>query len=190
MTTIFARTAILLAVLVAFTAPAWTAEAPATPEAAAKAFYRIYARAKVMDIPNAKQQAVWKPILSDNLMTLIVRGNEGEKRWADKNKKEPAPPLFEGDLFSSMSEGGAKYDGVTCETAGDNAVCAVALHVVGKNRAGKRETLRWNDKLDLVRTPSGWRVDDLEYGGTWDFGPKGKLSDQLKWVDQESRKSG
>lgn len=184
------RTASLCAVLFAWgVALAQAAGMLATPDAATKAFYRLYARAHVMDIPSAKQQAIWRPVLSDHLMALIVLGDEGEKRWAEKNKKEPAPPLFEGDLFSSMTEGGAKLDGATCEASGDNAVCTAALHVVGKNRDGERETFRWHDKLDLIRTPAGWRVDDLEYGGTGDFGPKGKLSDQLKYVDQESRKS-
>jgi hypothetical protein len=181
-------TATLLAVLFAFAPPA-DAATLATPEAATKAFYRVYARAHVMDIPKTKEQRIWKPVLSDKLLALIVLGDEGEQRWADKNKKEPAPPLYEGDLFSSMVEGSARFDGVTCETKADAAVCTVALHIIDKNKEGKRETFRWHDKLDLVRTSAGWRVDDLEYGGSWEFGPKGRLSDQLKWVDAESRKS-
>lgn len=172
-----------------FAAPAMAAETLPTPEAAAKAFYQVYARAHVMDIPDKKHQSVWKPVLSDNLLGLIALGDEGEKRWADKNKKEPSPPLFEGDLFSSMVEGGAKFDGAACETKGEASVCMIALHVIGKNKEGKRETFRWHDKLYLVHTAAGWRVDDLEYGGTWEFKPKGKMSDQLKYVDQESRKN-
>jgi hypothetical protein len=179
-------TATMLAVLFAFAAPA-DAAALATPDAAVTAFYKVYARAKVMDIPNAKERQLWKPILSDRLLALIVLGDEGEQRWADKNKKEPAPPLYEGDLFSSMVEGSAKFGGATCETKVDAAVCTVALHIIDKNKEGKRETFRWHDKLDLVRTAAGWRVDDLEYGGTWDFGPKGRLTEILKEVDRLSR---
>lgn len=168
-------------------APALAAETPATPEAASKAFYQVYARARVMDIPNAKEQRVWKPVLSDALFDLIVLGDRAEQRWADKNKKEPAPPLYEGDLFTSMVEGSAKFDGAACQTAGDTAVCTASLHIIDKNKAGKRETFRWRDKLDLIHTDAGWRVDDLEYGGTWDFGPKGRLTDILKDVDRVSR---
>ena len=182
------RAATIIAAL-SFAAPAMAAETLTTPEAAAKAFYQVYARAHVMDIPDKKHQSVWKPVLSDNLLRLIALGDEGEKRWADKNKKEPSPPLFEGDLFSSMVEGGAKFDGAACETKGEASVCMIALHVIGKNKEGKRETFRWHDKLYLVHTAAGWRVDDLEYGGTWEFKPKGKMSDQLKYVDQESRKN-
>lgn len=172
-----------------FVAPALAAETLATPEAAAKAFYQVYARAHVMDIPDRKHQAVWKPVLSDNLLRLIALGDDGEKRWADKNKKEPSPPLYEGDLFSSMVEGGAKFDGAECATNGDTSECTIALHVIDKNKDGKRETFRWHDKLYLVHSQAGWRVDDLEYGGTWEFKPKGRMSDQLKYVDQESRKN-
>ena len=114
-----------------------------------------------MDIPNTKEQAVWEPVLSDNLMRLIVLGDQAEARWADKNKKEPAPPLFEGDLFSSMTEGAHEFDGVACDTADGKSVCTASLHVVSKNKDGKNETFRWRDKLDLVDTAAGWRVDDL-----------------------------
>ena len=33
----------------------------------------------------------------------------------------------------------------------------------------------WQDALHLQRIPSGWRVADVEYLGTWDFAPKGRL---------------
>jgi hypothetical protein len=32
----------------------------------------------------------------------------------------------------------------------------------------------------LINTPSGWRVDDIVYGGNWAFGNKGRLSELLK----------
>jgi hypothetical protein len=168
-------------------ASAVAAETFPTPDAAAKEFYRIYAKAKVLDIPDAKHLVPFKPVLSAELISLLVLGDQAETRYAKKNEKEPAPPLYEGDLFTSMVEGSAKFDGVTCETNGDNAVCTASLHIIDKNKEGKRETFRWTDKLDLIHTEAGWRVDDLEYGGTWDFGPHGRLKDILKDVDKQSR---
>ena len=38
-----------------------------------------------------------------------------------------------------------------------------------------------------VSTDKGWRVDDIVYGGAWDFGNKGRLSDTLKAVVAESK---
>jgi hypothetical protein len=37
----------------------------------------------------------------------------------------------------------------------------------------------------LVKDAAGWRVDDIQYGGSWAFGNKGKLSDSLKAVIAE-----
>jgi hypothetical protein len=38
----------------------------------------------------------------------------------------------------------------------------------------------WSDTVLVVNTPSGWRVDDIAYGGSWAFGNKGRLSELLK----------
>ena len=35
-------------------------------------------------------------------------------------------------------------------------------------------------------TPQGWRVDDIGYGGTWDFGNKGKMTETLRMVIHDS----
>jgi hypothetical protein len=169
-------------------APAFAAETLPTPDTAAAAYYKIYKQAHVMDIPNAKQRVVWKPVLSDELFGLLVLGDQAERRWADKNKKEPAPPLYEGDLFTSMVEGNAQFTSIACETNGDKSVCTASLHYFDKHgKDGKPEDFKWQDKLDLIHTPVGWRVDDLEYGNTGDFGTHGKLKDVLKDVDKESR---
>jgi hypothetical protein len=181
------RTAAVAATLAASIALGNAAETLTTPEAAVKAFYRVYARANVMDIPDAKHRGVWRPVLTDALFGLLVLGDDAETRWAEKNKKEPAPPLYEGDLFTSMVEGSAKFDGAACQTADRQSVCTIALHFVDKSKAGKSEIFRWHDKLDLLHTEAGWRVNDLEYGGTWDFGPHGRLTDILKDVDRTSR---
>ena len=174
--------------IAAFAAPALSAETLPTPEAAANAYYKIYRQAHVMDIPNAKERAVWKPVLSDALFALLVLGDQAEKRWADKNKKEPQPPLYEGDLFTSMVEGGAQLTSISCATDGDKSVCTASLHYVDKRgKDGKPEDFKWQDKLDLVHAANGWRVDDLEFGNTGDFGTHGKLTDVLKDVDKESR---
>ena len=177
-----------VSVLLLLSAPVFGAETFATPDAAAAAFYKVYKQAHVMDIPNAKERRVWKPVLSDELFGLIVLGDQAEARWAKKNAKEPAPPLYEGDLFTSMVEGNAQLAGISCETNGETAICTASLHYFDKHgKNGKPEDFKWQDKLDLVHTAAGWRVDDLEYGGNWEFGPHGRLKDVLKDVDKESR---
>ena len=42
-----------------------------------------------------------------------------------------------------------------------------------------QKPVSWTDTIYLVNTPAGWRVDDIGYGGAWDFGNKGRLSQTL-----------
>ncbi len=46
--------------------------------------------------------------------------------------------------------------------------------------------MTWTDTLLLVNTPQGWRVDDIAYGGGFQFGNTGRLSDTLKTVTSEA----
>ena len=47
---------------------------------------------------------------------------------------------------------------------------------------GERSPVTWTDTLLLKKQNGAWRVDDIVYGGSWDFGPKGRLTDILKHV--------
>jgi hypothetical protein len=38
------------------------------------------------------------------------------------------------------------------------------------------------DTAYVVNTPSGWRLDDIGFGGNWDFANKGKVSQTLDMV--------
>jgi len=60
------------------------------------------------------------------------------------------------------------------ETGGGH--CAVTLTYDDR----KDKPFSWTDTVYLVRTQAGWRVDDIAYGGTWDFGNKGRLTRTLK----------
>ena len=42
--------------------------------------------------------------------------------------------------------------------------------------------VNWTDTAILARTRRGWRIDDIAYGGKWEFGNKGKLTDTLKFA--------
>ena len=49
----------------------------------------------------------------------------------------------------------------------------------------KDKPLSWTDTVYLVHSDAGWRVDDIAYGGTWDFGNKGRLTRTLKGAIEE-----
>jgi hypothetical protein len=178
------------ALLIVVSAPAFGADSLSTPEAVAKAFYRTYFRQHVYDIPDAAHSAAFKPLFTTELFSLLVLAEQGEVRYAKKNAKEPAPPLFEGDLFSSMVEGATSVTHISCERQPKTAVCTTTLHRLEQTRTKgqvKDDDFTWKDRLLLVRTAAGWRIDNLEYGLNGDFGPKGDIKKVLNDVDKLSR---
>ena len=132
-------------------------------------------------IPPAKVRAKLAPYITPALDKLLADADKAEGIHAKKTKNEE-PPLVEGDLFSSTFEGVSTYKVGACETKGDAATCAVALTY---SDPGDKSTSKWTDKLLLVRANGAWKVDDIAYGGTWDFGNKGKMTDTLKAVIKE-----
>jgi hypothetical protein len=65
---------------------------------------------------------------------------------------------------------------------GTAAVCPVALtYEDPRDKKGPS----WTDKLWLKQVNGQWRVDDIEYGATWEFANRGKLSDMLKALIKE-----
>ncbi len=168
--------------------PAFAGETFSTPDAAAAAFYKIYLKLHVMDVPDARHRAKFKPVLTDELFSLLALADQAEARYAKKNERDPVPPLYEGDLFSSEAEGASSVGPISCDAKPDMAVCAATLHLVDKSQ-GKTADFVWTDRLHIILTHAGWRVDDLEYGGTWQFGPHGRLKDILKDIDKQSREN-
>lgn len=180
----------MLGLAIALTVALAAAPAPAapppdnTPAAAAESFYRLYMQLKLMDIPTAKERAPFKPLLSSALEALLAEAEKAEATYAKKTKNE-SPPLYEGDLFSSLVEGATDYKIGACDGDDKRTVCTIDLVSVDDT---KHET-KWHDRLVLTHVGQVWKVDDLEYGGDWDFGPHGTLSDVLKDVVKESQES-
>ena len=146
---------------------------------AVRGFYAVYATFHPSDgIPDAKGRAKYAPFLSPTLEDLLKRGNEAELAFARANKD--SPPLIEGDLFTSNFEGATSYKVGACKGDARSARCPVALTYDDSASNPKDKPLSWNDTVYLVGTPSGWRVDDIGYGASWDFGNKGRMSETVK----------
>jgi hypothetical protein len=164
-------------------APARTSERQAAADGvqifkAANAFYAVSTTFKNGGVPDAAGLAKLQPVVSANLHALLVEAGKAEERHTAATKNEE-PPLMQGDIFSSLFEGVSEFKVESCENSNFEAggVCKVKLTYDPK---GKPVT--WTDTALLVKDAGGWRVDDIEYGSTWDFGNKGKLSDNLKAV--------
>lgn len=172
-----AQRAVVL-VLLAGLCPARAASDAAATDAA-KGFYSAYASFQPSDgIPKASARARLTPYVSTSLNQLLADADNAEARFVGHNKN--APPLIEGDLFTSNFEGATTYSVRKCEAQGATARCVVDLEYDPKTTGTK--PVDWSDRLYLLRTGSGWRVDDVGYGSTAAFGNKGRLSDTLKEV--------
>jgi hypothetical protein len=170
-----------LAILAVLVLPAVPAIARAADEAealdrAASGFYGVYLTLHPSDgIPDAKLRARFAPFVSPALEQLFAEGDAAEDRYA-KATRHQSPPLVEGDLFTPNFEGATAARIGACKADDAGGQCSVSLTYDD----GKDKPLRWTDTVYLVRTASGWRVDDIAYGGSWDFGNKGRLTRTLR----------
>ena len=143
--------------------------------AAANGFYGVYQTFHPSDgIPSAADRAKYAPFLSPALETLLSEAEAAETRFSKANKD--SPPLIEGDLFTSMFEGATSVEVGTCSSDGERGRCSVKLEYDDKTA----KPTAWNDTVFLVNTSTGWRVDDIAYGGSWAFGNKGRLTELLR----------
>jgi hypothetical protein len=145
-------------------------------------FYSVYRTFNPSDgIPDAKDRAKYDPFISPGLDALLKSGDDAETKFAKENKD--SPPMVEGDLFTSNFEGATAFKIGACTGDEKSGKCAVMLtYDPGKTNNPKDKPFNWTDAAYLVNTPAGWRVDDIGYGGTWDFGNKGGMRDTLKVV--------
>ncbi len=128
----------------------------------------------ISGIPDAATRAKIRPTISPALDALLGQAAAAEADFGTAHKN--SPPLVEGDLFSSLFEGANGFTVGACDAAA--GTCAVALSYNDKSA----KPVHWTDTLYLVNTPAGWRVDDIGFGGSWDFANKGRLSEALKQV--------
>ena len=152
-----------------------------SPDKAAEGFYAAYSTFHPSDgIPDAAGRAKYAPFISAALDKLLADGNAAEIKFKKANKD--SPPLIEGDLFTSMFEGATSYKVGACKLSGAQASCAVGLVYDDK----KDPPIRWTDTVYLTKTKVGWRVDDIGYGGSWEYANKGRLGATLRQVIADS----
>jgi hypothetical protein len=81
-----------------------------------------------------------------------------------------------------MFEGATSYKVGACKVSGAQASCAVDLVYNDK----KDPPIRWTDTVTLTKTNVGWRVDDIGYGGSWEYANKGRLGATLRQAISDS----
>jgi hypothetical protein len=143
------------------------------PGAAARFFLSEVRRFQVTGLPDGEAWETLSPCLSAPLRALMEAAKREQLEFMKKFPDEK-PPWIEGDFFSSLFEGPHRFQVLGTEVKGDRANVRVE-----QERTEGGDTVKWTDTLLLVKTPEGWRVDDMRYGGSWDFANTGTLRDAL-----------
>lgn len=174
------RVALCIGALIALAAGEAQAADSDALVADARGFYAAYQTFHPSDgIPDAKGRAKYAPYISANLNALLAKADAAEDKFETANKD--SPPLIEGDLFTSNFEGATSIRIGVCAGDGKTGHCAIELtYDPGKTNNPKDGPFHWTDTAYLVNEQGGWRVDDIGYGGSWDFGNKGRMRDTLK----------
>ncbi|MBK7348451.1 MAG: hypothetical protein IPJ95_10400 [Gemmatimonadetes bacterium] len=144
--------------------------APAeAPDALVSRFYGAVIASRETGAPTAAALAAWRPMLSDTLRSLLEAARA--HRDADAARAPDEKPAFaEGDLFSSLFEGPTS---VTV-TAVDSAPGAWRVTVLMRY-AGATPEAEWTDTVQVIEQHGRRVIDDVAYGGTWDFASQGRL---------------
>ena len=146
---------------------------------ATAAFYRVYLEVHPSGVPHSRARVKFVPVISRTLAKLLERADAAERNYAKVTKKQ-LPPLVEGDLFTSLFEGAQSFAVQECHRgATGSAACTIDLQYA--DAAGKAPT-RWTDKVFLIKQDRRWVVEDIEYGGEWQFMHKGRLRELLRRV--------
>jgi hypothetical protein len=132
-------------------------------------FYATAIAQKVTGAPTSSQLAALAPYLSDTLRSLLDaarRRNEADASRAPDEK----PAFADGDLFSSLFEGPNAADVVADSARGNVRVATVRM-----TSTSASPPVTWVDHVVITPRAGGFVIDDVEYGGTWDFANKGSL---------------
>ena len=154
------------------------AAAAADVERAVRTFYKAYLKLGVGGVLSRAQQAQFAPLISTALASLLRDAWRAEEAHRRRTKNQE-PPLVEGDLFTSLFEGAHAYTIAGCTPSAATAECAVTLTYVDPRDASK---YTWTDRVLCVRARGRWVVNDIVFGGGWDFARKGRLTDTLRAI--------
>ncbi|NCW44617.1 MAG: hypothetical protein EBV77_03870 [Gemmatimonadaceae bacterium] len=144
-----------------------------TPADVALQFYVTLELGGVREVPEPRALVAIEPYLTPELA--------GELRAARVRRDAPLPPgstdkppFTDGNPFSSLFEGHSTYRLGATAMRGDSALVTVSF-----TNTEQKPAVEWKDTLLLLPSGTGvsrtWRVADIRYGSTWEFGYRGSL---------------
>ena len=146
-----------------------------SPQAVAQRFYDFYLAEQMNNgLPTIEQCRQMTPLLSRAMQDAFGKARREQDKFSTEHPGEK-PPFVDGDLFTSLFEGATSYRIAKIDTDNTHADVIVAL----KYSDPKGHDVEWTDRLVLVQENEHWVVEDLEYGGNWDFANHGSLRQSL-----------
>jgi len=115
-------------------------------------------------------------LVTPELDKLLRKANKAEICHA-RRVHNMEPPLWEGDLFTSLFEGatGGKIAAVRV----DGKSAEVDVEWIYDTKDGQQAVV-WQDKFYLVMHDGAWRIDDIDHLGDWEFAFHGRISELLQ----------
>ncbi len=159
-------------------------EAGDEPSRVVTKFYNLYLAIRPLGVPQENKLAKLRPYLSTALGQGLHAAQEAEQGYLKITRGE-APPLVEGDLFTSLFEGATAFRVLACEMQNAAANCSIEFTYIDA-RDGSSQ--KWQDKVYLIQQSRRWLMDDIEYLGTWQFMHRGRLKTLLKQVVEDSKR--
>jgi hypothetical protein len=175
------RRARIALTLVALLAPP-AAPAADTPADAVNAFLSFYFKDYQLGLPERALLGRMKPFLTPRLYSLFEAAAKAQEcRFAKVGNSEP--PLFEGDLFSSLTEGAKAGTATPAVITDEGAV--VTISWTYDDPDDQWPATNWTDRIFLEQSKGDWRIADFAHDGHWDFMSKEKVSSTLKAIAME-----
>ena len=136
-------------------------------------FYAARIASGATGAPTPETLARLRPYLSDTLAALLAAARA--RHDADFARAPDEKPSFtEGDLFSSLFEGPSEVNALA------DTVVGTAHRVTARLRySGATPPVEWSDTVILVPEHGRLVIDDLRYGGRWEFASTGSLRSNM-----------
>ncbi|UOD51287.1 hypothetical protein [Orrella daihaiensis] len=147
-------------------------------QSAVKGFFEQVLNANVYGLPTDTALEQFKPWISPALFQRFEQAQVQQTLDLARHQGTE-PPMLQGSPFVSLFEGATGVVAVTPAQAPDT--WAVSL-VYRANAGQSTTTVQWTDTVALTQQDGRWVVNDVIFGGQWDFAKRGRLSELLDSV--------
>lgn len=143
------------------------------PSTIVERFYAAKIATGSSGAPSAETLEKLRPYLSDTV-TALLKAARARHDTDVVRAPDEKPAFAEGDLFSSLFEGATEV-----KVLADSAEGTTHRVTLGMTYGGGTPPVEWTDVVILVPEHGRFVIDDVRYGGTWDFANTGSLRQGL-----------